>query len=72
MRCYAESFLALFQYSKDHCLCEAGDLDRLNLVAWKHLGGIAGVPDINGEGSKPLCAAQSVCCFGICAAQECQ
>jgi hypothetical protein len=52
--------LSLVQDSKDHCLCEAGDLDRPDLIAGEHFGGIAGIPHIDSEWTKPFCAAQSV------------
>ena len=57
--------LSLVQNSKDDCLCEARDLDRPNLIAREHFGGIAGIPEINGEWTKPFCEAQSVRRLGI-------
>jgi hypothetical protein len=39
---------------------EAGDLDRPGLIAREHFGGIAGIPSIDSEWTKPFCTAQSV------------
>jgi hypothetical protein len=57
--------LTLLQDSKDHCLCEEGDLDRPDLIIRDHLGGIAGIPEINGEETQPFCAAQSLLASGF-------
>jgi hypothetical protein len=38
--------LPLVQNSKHHFLRQAGDLDRLDFIARKHFGGIAGIPDV--------------------------
>jgi hypothetical protein len=62
--------LALVQNSKDHCPRETGDLDCPDLIALEHFGGIAGIPDINGEWTKPFCTAQSVCGLRIRAAHK--
>ena len=52
--------LGLVQNSKDQSLREAGDLDRSDLIAREHFGGIAGVPDIHGEWTKPFCRTQGI------------
>ena len=41
-------------------LREAGDFDRLDFIARKHFGGIAGIPDIDAEWPQPFCAGQGV------------
>ena len=41
-------------------LREAGDFDRLDFIAWKHFGGIAGIPDIDAGWPQPFCTAQGV------------
>jgi hypothetical protein len=62
--------LALLQNSKDHCLREAGDRDGPDLIAREHFGGIAGIPDINGEWPKPFCRTESIRGLGIRAAHK--
>src|ERR1017187_8258706 len=57
--------LSLVQNSQDHSLCEAGNLERPDLIAREHFGGIAGIPQINCEWTKPFCTAQSVRGLGI-------
>ena len=52
--------LSLVQNSEHHFLHEAGDFDRLDFIARKHFGGIAGIPDIDAEWPQPFCAAQGV------------
>ena len=48
--------LSLVQNSKYHLLREAGDFDRLDFIARKHFGGIAGIPDIDAEWPQPECS----------------
>jgi hypothetical protein len=62
--------LSLVQSPKDDRLYEVCDLDRPGLIAREHFGGIAGIPDINGEWTKPFCATQSVRCLRIRAAHQ--
>jgi hypothetical protein len=38
-------------------LRQAGDFDRLDFIARKHLRGVAGIPDIDTERPQPFCAA---------------
>ena len=64
--------LALVQNSKDDGLREAGDLDRPDLIAREHFGGIAGIPDVHGEWPEPFCRPQSIRGLGICAAHQLQ
>ena len=60
------------QDSKDYCLCRAGDLDRLGLIAGKHLGGLTGIPNIDTKRSQPFCAVQGVRRLTIRAAHKSQ
>ena len=62
--------LPLAQNSEYHFLRQAGDFDRLDFIARKHLGGVAGIPDIDAERPEPFCAAQSIRRPTIRAAQK--
>ena len=57
--------LSLVQNSQDHSLCEAGNLERPDLIAREHFGGIAGLPHINCEWTKPFLQPRALAASGF-------